>query len=114
MARRPLPDCNKESRMLRPVGPSFEVHFTSWLRLLTRLTDISAWGLAMGPTLSDSADVTRVSPGDLDEAALGQLFDTHRQVAFNLAYRMLRQRDDAADAVQEAFLRAIRAIRGGS
>src|SRR3954468_19403828 len=68
----------------------------------------------MGRTPSNGAEITGVSPGDLDEAALGRLFDAHRQDAFNVAYRMLRQRDDAADAVQEAFLRAVRAIRGGS
>ncbi len=49
-----------------------------------------------------------------DEQELGALLDAHRRTAFNLAYRLLGGSEDAADAVQEAFLRAVRAMRGGS
>ena len=49
-------------------------------------------------------------PGD--EHELGELLDAHRRDAYNLAYRLLGRPEDAADAVQDAFLRAVRAIRG--
>jgi RNA polymerase sigma factor (sigma-70 family) len=47
----------------------------------------------------------------LSDEALGNLLDVHRRSAFNLAYRLLRRPDDAADAVQDAFVLAIRAMR---
>ena len=34
----------------------------------------------------------------------------HRNAAFNLAYWILQSRDDAEDAVQDAFVRAFRAF----
>jgi RNA polymerase sigma-70 factor (ECF subfamily) len=40
---------------------------------------------------------------------LGLLFDTHHQRLYRLARRMSRDRDEARDLVQEAFLRAARA-----
>ena len=43
--------------------------------------------------------------------ALGALLDAHRQSAFNLAYRLTRRPEDAADAVQDAFVLAVRATR---
>ena len=51
-------------------------------------------------------------PGNEDE--FGELLDAHRRDAFNLAYRLLGRPEDAADAVQDAFLRAVRAMRGNS
>src|SRR3954470_8717805 len=47
-----------------------------------------------------------------DDQALGELLDAHQRDAYNLAYRLLGRPEDAADAVQDAFLRAVRAIRG--
>ena len=52
------------------------------------------------------------SPAHLDEEAFGRLLDAHTRDAFNLAFRILRRREDAADAVQDAFVRALRAWRG--
>lgn len=52
-----------------------------------------------------------------DTAAFNQLVWAYQERAYNLAYRMLGDRDLAADATQEAFLSAYRAIdgfRGGS
>ena len=46
-----------------------------------------------------------------DVAAFNHLVDAHQLVAYNLAYRTLRNSEDAADATQEAFLSAFRAIR---
>ncbi|MBM2809273.1 MAG: polymerase, sigma-24 subunit, subfamily [Chloroflexi bacterium] len=53
--------------------------------------------------------------GDTD--AFNRLVETYQVLAYNVAYRTLGDRDDAADATQEAFLSAYRAIdglRGGS
>ena len=47
-----------------------------------------------------------------DDELLGALLDAHRQSAFNLAYRLVRRPEDAADAVQDAFVLAVRAARG--
>ena len=48
------------------------------------------------------------------EQELGELLDAHRRDAYNLAYRLLGRPEDAADAVQDGFLRAVRAMRGSS
>jgi RNA polymerase sigma-70 factor (ECF subfamily) len=47
-----------------------------------------------------------------DQDALGHLLTAHQRSAYNLAYRLLGRDADARDAVQEAFLLALRAIRG--
>lgn len=52
-----------------------------------------------------------------DSASFNQLVWAYQERAYNLAYRMLGDSDLAADATQEAFLSAYRAIggfRGGS
>ncbi len=52
-----------------------------------------------------------------DTAAFNQLVWAYQERAYNLAYRMLGDPDAAADATQDAFLSAYRAIggfRGGS
>ena len=49
-----------------------------------------------------------------DEEALGRLLMLHERVAYRVAYRLLRREADARDAVQEGFLHAVRAIRGGA
>jgi RNA polymerase sigma factor (sigma-70 family) len=53
--------------------------------------------------------IEHAQAGDLD--AFNRLIEMHQVVAYNLAYRTLRNGDDAADATQEAFLSAFRAIR---
>jgi len=45
-------------------------------------------------------------------AAFGELVELYQNRAFNIAYRLMGSRDDAAEAVQEAFLKAFRALNG--
>lgn len=47
-----------------------------------------------------------------DAAALGTLLSRHRDVAFRVAVGILEDDDDAADAVQDAFMRAVGALDG--
>lgn len=71
----------------------------------------------MNPTssLEEERWIRRARGGDVD--AFNQLVDCYQAVAYTVALRFLRQREDAADATQEAFLSAYRALstfRGGS
>ncbi|MDD2485927.1 MAG: sigma-70 family RNA polymerase sigma factor [bacterium] len=45
-----------------------------------------------------------------DKEAFGQLVIKHETMVFNLAYRMVGSREEAADMAQEAFLRAYRSL----
>jgi RNA polymerase sigma-70 factor (ECF subfamily) len=56
----------------------------------------------------DARDVERARTGDQD--AFGRLVARHSPVVFRLAFRMLGNEHDAEDAVQEAFLKAYRAL----
>jgi RNA polymerase sigma factor (sigma-70 family) len=59
--------------------------------------------------------VAAAQRGDL--AAFNQLVTNHEQRVYNLAYRMLNDAEAAADATQDAFFQAYRALsqyRGGS
>jgi RNA polymerase sigma-70 factor (ECF subfamily) len=47
--------------------------------------------------------------GDVD--AFEMLIREHERKAFNIAYRFLKNADDAEDITQEAFLRAFRSIK---
>jgi RNA polymerase sigma-70 factor, ECF subfamily len=51
-----------------------------------------------------------VASGQGDPAAFGELVLRHQDRAFNLAFRLTGSREDAADAVQEAFLKAYRGM----
>ncbi len=59
--------------------------------------------------------VAAAQRGDL--TAFNQLVSNHEQRVYNLAYRMLGEAESAADATQDAFFQAYRALaqyRGGS
>src|SRR5918999_3780856 len=56
----------------------------------------------------DSALAQRAAAGDGD--AFAELYERHEGRAFNLCYRILGSRDDAADATQEAFLGVLRRL----
>lgn len=59
---------------------------------------------------SDEELVERARAGD--EAALGKLVERHHPVAFRVAVSMLRDDDAAQDVVQDAFIKAFRALPG--
>lgn len=65
--------------------------------------------------MDEPAIIRQAQSGDLE--AFNQLVLAHQVLAFNVARRIMGDRDSAADATQEAFLsayRAIRRYRGGS
>jgi RNA polymerase sigma-70 factor (ECF subfamily) len=45
-----------------------------------------------------------------DDDAFGQLVVRHQQVIFNIAYRMMGNRQEAEDVAQEAFVKAYQAL----
>ena len=47
-----------------------------------------------------------------DREAFGVLVERHERRVYNLAYRMLGRRDDAADATQDAFVACMRKLSG--
>jgi RNA polymerase sigma-70 factor (ECF subfamily) len=58
--------------------------------------------------LQDAQLVARVLRGDTE--AYGALVSRHMRRAFAIAYRILEQREDAEDVVQDAFVRALERI----
>lgn len=65
--------------------------------------------------MEEQALVAAAQQGDLD--AFNQLVIHYQNLAYHVAYRIVTDADAAADATQDAFLRAYRAIgqyRGGS
>lgn len=69
-----------------------------------------AKGQAMHPTPDDDALIEQVRLGD--RAALGQLLIRHEKRLYNTAFRMVSNRDDAAEVTQEAMLKIIQNIDG--
>jgi RNA polymerase sigma-70 factor (ECF subfamily) len=68
-----------------------------------------------GPTgaagADPDADLVRLAQGG-DQGAYERLVVGHQRRAFNVAYRILGDYDEAADATQEAFVQAYRALGG--
>lgn len=65
--------------------------------------------------MDESKLIVAAQKGDVD--AFNQLVIAYRQMAYNVAYRILGNADSAADATQDAFLSAYRGMdrfRGGS
>jgi RNA polymerase sigma-70 factor, ECF subfamily len=63
---------------------------------------------AQDPT-TEASILERVLNGHT--AAYGEVFSRHREKAFALAFQYLRNREDAKDVVQEAFIKAYRNLR---
>ncbi len=68
------------------------------------MTEPLGRGAAEGMGDSDAALVARSRGGDV--TAFDELVCRHQQTVYRLAYRLLGSHEDAADATQEAFLRA--------
>jgi len=69
----------------------------------------------MSQSMDEQALAAAAQQGDLE--AFNQLVIHYQKLAYHVAYRILSDADAAADATQDAFLRAFRAIgqyRGGS
>jgi RNA polymerase sigma-70 factor (ECF subfamily) len=66
---------------------------------------------AGGAGADPDADLVRLARGG-DEGAYERLVVGHQRRAFNVAYRILGDYDEAADATQEAFVQAYRALGG--
>ena len=60
--------------------------------------------------LDDRSAVEQARGGD--ERAWRELYELHLDLVFRLAYRVVKDRDVALDVVQEAFVKASRAIDG--
>jgi RNA polymerase sigma-70 factor (ECF subfamily) len=56
-----------------------------------------------GPATADVALLTRIA--GRDAAALGELYDRHSRLLFSLIVRVLRDRGESEDALQEVFVR---------
>src|SRR5664280_1334152 len=59
-------------------------------------------------TTSDQELLKRFRTGD--EAAFDELVLRHQQRAFNVAYQLLRDHEDATEVAQDAFVRAYRSL----
>ena len=57
---------------------------------------------------SDAEIVKSVLSGD--RSAYAELVDRHKEKAMTLAFRLLRNREDAEEAIQDAFVRAFKAL----
>jgi RNA polymerase sigma factor (sigma-70 family) len=82
---------------------------TPFRRARTRGTVAPVAGLARRSFSADDAALARrAAAGDGD--AFAALYERHESRVFNLCYRILGSRDDAADATQEAFVGVLRRL----
>ena len=58
----------------------------------------------IGPALTDEALIAEAKSGD--HLAFGQLWKRHSNTAFKIVYRIAGNRDDAEDAIQDAWMKA--------
>lgn len=70
------------------------------------MTSLRSAGLSAA--VSDVELIARAQRGN--SPAFGDLVRRHQDRVYNLAYRMIGDRDQAADVTQDAFLRAFRAL----
>lgn len=66
-------------------------------------------GNRTAPLPDEAAVIARAAAGD--RTAFAQLMEHYQSACYGLAWRLLRDPDQAADATQDAFLHAYRAIR---
>ena len=66
--------------------------------------------LDAGAAASDQNLLERCRAGD--ESAFDALVRRHQQRAFNVAYQLLRNREDATEVAQDAFVRIYRSLHG--
>lgn len=64
----------------------------------------------MPPVASEEVTIQRAMQGDLE--AFNALAVAYQQLAYSVAWRTLQDSDAAADAVQESFIKAFRAMPG--
>lgn len=79
------------------------------------LGDLQMAGSSQSVAPNEDSTIRRAAAGDL--GAFNQLVATYQNLAFSVAYRTLQDEDAAADAVQESFIKAFRALpnfQGGS
>jgi RNA polymerase sigma-70 factor, ECF subfamily len=62
------------------------------------------------PPFADNQLIARAVRGD--QWALDELFQRHRDSAYRVAYRLLGNMEDAFDAVQDGFIKALRRLNG--
>lgn len=62
------------------------------------------------PELSDEQLLARFAKGE--RASLEELFRRYRMLAYRIAYRLLGREEDALDAVQEGFIKALTHLQG--
>jgi len=78
-------------------------------------SDLSRLGSAKWVSMDERRLIVSAQRGDVQ--AFNQLIQAYQGLAFNVAYRVLGNSDAAADATQDAFLSAFKALerfRGGS
>jgi len=76
-----------------------------------RIACTNKWGMMQtAEAIPERRLIERSLAGD--EAAFGQLVERHQGIVFNIAYRMLGNRQEAQDVAQEAFWRAYRGLGG--
>ena len=73
------------------------------------MSDFLASPVADAPNERDEADVEAARAGDVD--AFDRLMARHEQRVFNLCLWIVGDRDEAADATQDAFIRAYRHLK---
>lgn len=93
-----------------PISPGTSLGERSPVPESTMQESTTSESTAPAPNLPEQVLIQRAINGDLD--AFNQLVLTYQDTAYSVAYRMLRNQDAAADAVQDGFLKAYRALSG--
>ena len=81
--------------------------FERWI-VATRVTDIPIANTAEGLDLDDRELVLAFQAGEID--AYSDIYVKYRRLAAQICYRILENRDDAEEAVQETMLRVYRGL----